>query len=216
MDPNFNAKLRNLMPLRLFEVTAARLISGCLISLLAGGGLVLTGCQNKTTTDTAETPTTAADTGEQSSAPGTTPDSAPQPDPAAPTAPPSPDSDTVTPAPETTTAVQPGPALPDTLTRQWEPASNVLFTFGPMTVTPSQVQWGSGQSSAYTVVSTEAGYLLRLESSPTFYETPNPYIKLMPETDESGGTTSIDVAFYESKAQAESNEYIMYGSYFVE
>jgi hypothetical protein len=109
----------------------------------------------------------------------------------------------------------PAAQLPDTLVKQWEPVSNVLVAFGTMTVTPSEVTWSSGQSSPYTLVSTEGGFLLKLETSPKFYDTPNPFIKLIPETNETGAVTSIEVAFYDSEAQLQKDEYIMYGSYFV-
>lgn len=118
-------------------------------------------------------------------------------------------------APDTTPAAR-AATLPDTLIHEWQPLSNVLLTFGTMTVTPDQVQWSSGQASPYTLLSREDGYLLRLESSPSFYDTQNQYIKLIPETDASGATTSIEVAFYTGEAQLQSDEYIMYGSYFAE
>jgi hypothetical protein len=127
---------------------------------------------------------------------------------------PTPTPDGVTQAP---TATPPTPAmtLPDHLVQQWEPTSNVLTTFGPMTVTAGQVEWGSGQRSAYTLISADDGFLLRLEANPKFYDTPNPYIKLIPKTDPAGGVTAVEVAFYESEAQMQKDEYIMYGSYFV-
>ncbi len=146
----------------------------------------------------------------------TAPNSATQPEPA------------VSPAPVPTTAPAPaapapptapstsGTALPDTLVKQWQPLSNVLTSFGPMTVTPTEVQWGNGQSSPYTVVSTDGGYLLSLAADPKLYDTVTPFIKLMPKTDDTGATTSMDVAFFDSEAKMQSNDYIMYGSYFVE
>lgn len=85
-----------------------------------------------------------------------------------------------------------------------------------MTVTPDQVQWNSGQASPYTLVSTEGGYLLRLESSPSFYDTQNQYIKLIPKADTSGAATSIEIAFYPGETQLQSDEYVMYGSYVAE
>jgi hypothetical protein len=217
MDPKPNIKLRNTMPFRFFEASTTRLIWGCLIVLLSSGGLVLAGCQNQTRTDPSP-PAAAPDVPPEEDVSGQASNSAQAPgrDSPADTTNGTPSPETVTPAPETTAVAQADSTLPDTLIRQWEPASNVLFTFGSMVITADQVQWGSGQSSPYTVVNTEGGYLLRLESSPSFYETSNPYIKLIPETDESGGITSIDVAFYESSSKAESNDYIMYGSYFVE
>ncbi|HIK46728.1 MAG TPA: hypothetical protein IGR64_17915 [Leptolyngbyaceae cyanobacterium M65_K2018_010] len=115
----------------------------------------------------------------------------------------------------TTTRPSQGPTLPANLVKRWEPLSNVLLAFGPMTITTGEVQWGSGQSSPYTLVSSEGGFLLKLESVPQFYDTPNPYIKLIPKTNEAGTVTTVEVAFYESEAQMKKDEYIMYGSYFV-
>jgi glucose/arabinose dehydrogenase len=117
-------------------------------------------------------------------------------------------------APSTTAPGQSEP-LPDTLVNQWEPMSNVLLAFGPMTVTAGDITWGSGQRSAYTLISTEGGFLLKLEANPSFYDTINPYVKLIPKTDETGAVTTVEVAFYEGEAQAQRDEYIMYGSYFV-
>ncbi|PSN79091.1 hypothetical protein C8B47_13480, partial [filamentous cyanobacterium CCP4] len=118
-------------------------------------------------------------------------------------------------SPDTTPSAS-AAALPDTLIHEWQPLSNVLLAFGTMTVTPDQVQWSSGQSSPYTLVGTEGGYLLRLESSPSFYDTQNEYIKLIPKADTSGAATSIEIAFYPSETQLQSDEYIMYGSYVAE
>lgn len=136
------------------------------------------------------------------------------PSPEAPTAPdPSPDPPAVeAPRPAPT---EPEAPLPDNLVQQWEPLSNVLLTFGPMTVTPDQVQWGSGQTSDYTVISADDGYVLALTDIPNFYDTPNPYIRLIPKTSEMGETTAVEVAFYESEASLKAGEYIMYGSYFL-
>jgi hypothetical protein len=205
---------------RFVAMAAFPLLRGYLVALLVGGGILLGGCRQDNTSAIPETSTAPADPVETPSAPATeapqaavsTP-SAPQPPAVAP--------EPVAPEPvaqaPTNTGTSPTAAtLPDDLNRQWEPASNVLFTFGAMTITPAQVQWSSGQSSAYRVVSTDGGYLLQLESSPVLYETPNPYIKLIPKPSEGGATTSMDVAFYESDAQAQSDDYIMYGSYFVE
>ncbi|MBE9159184.1 hypothetical protein IQ265_20430 [Nodosilinea sp. LEGE 06152] len=121
-----------------------------------------------------------------------------------------------TPAAPDTTPSASAATLPDTLIHQWQPLSNVLLAFGTMTVTPNQVQWSSGQSSPYTLIGTEGGYLLRLESSPSFYDTQNQYIKLIPKADTSGAATSIEIAFYSSDTQLQSDEYIMYGSYVAE
>jgi hypothetical protein len=85
-----------------------------------------------------------------------------------------------------------------------------------MTLTPDQVQWGSGQASPYTLVSTEGGYLLKLTANPGFYDAPTAYIKLMPKADANGAATSMDVAFYADEAKLQIDEYVMYGGYFVE
>ncbi len=126
-------------------------------------------------------------------------------------APPTPSTEPVPPTNTPTAAT-----LPNTLINDWQPLSNVLLAFGSMTVTPDQVQWGSGQISSYRLVSTEGGYLLELEARPSFYETQNQYIKLIPKTDTSGAADSIEVAFYTDASQLENDEYIMYGSYFEE
>ena len=55
--------------------------------------------------------------------------------------------------------------------------------------------------------------MLQLEANPKFYDTPNAYLKLIPKTNEAGATTGVDVAFYESEAQVQTDEYVMYGSY---
>lgn len=103
--------------------------------------------------------------------------------------------------------------LPNSLLKAWEPASQVLYEFGEMTITADQVRWAKGQSSAYTVVSTDDGYLLNLTSAPSFFDTAHPYIRLEPQAD--GGTISeVEVAFYENEAAAKQDQYIMYGSYF--
>lgn len=109
----------------------------------------------------------------------------------------------------------PTATLPNALIREWQPLSNVLLAFGPMTVTPDQVRWSSGQVSPYTLISTEGGYLLELEASPSFYDTQNRYIKLIPKT-EANTAESIEVAFYTDATQLKSDEYIMYGGYFAE
>jgi hypothetical protein len=85
-----------------------------------------------------------------------------------------------------------------------------------MTLTPDQVQWGSGQTSPYTLVSTEGGYLLRLTANPGFYDAPTAYIKIIPKADANGAATSMDVAFYTDEAKLQIDEYVMYGSYFDE
>ena len=105
--------------------------------------------------------------------------------------------------------------LPAALVKQWEPMSNVLFAFGPMTITSGDITWGSGQTTPYTLISTEGGFLLKLEANPSFYDINHPYIKLIPKTDESGAITTVEVAFYEGEAQAQRDEYMMYGTYFV-
>jgi hypothetical protein len=77
----------------------------------------------------------------------------------------------------------------------------VLLAFGSMTLTPNQVRWGSGQASPYTLVSTEGGYLLRLEANPSFYDNQNQYIKLIPKAAANGIPESLDVAFYTDASQ---------------
>ncbi|MBD2428318.1 hypothetical protein [Phormidium sp. FACHB-1136] len=109
----------------------------------------------------------------------------------------------------------PSAPLPDALVKQWEPMSNVLLAFGPMTLTSGEITWGSGQTSPYTLISTEGGFLLKLEANPSFYDINHPYVKLIPNTDESGTITTVEVAFYEGEAQAQRDEYMMYGTYFV-
>jgi len=188
---------------------------GCLLPLLIGGGLFLTSCQGGADNNGAGDSTSPqADVTDESDTSSPAGDAAP--DATTPTEPTTTNPETTSDSSNAGLQAQSDAALPDTLIRQWEPASNVLFTFGPMTITPNEVQWESGQSSAYTVVSIDGGYLLELESSPSFYDTSNPFIKLIPRTDEAGNTTSLDIAFYESLDKASREEYIMYGSYFVE
>lgn len=137
----------------------------------------------------------------------------PTPPPPAEPSPTSPDPTSPDPTPQVPTS--PAPALPDALVQQWEPLSNVLLIFGPMTITSQDITWGSGQGSPYTLVSAEDGFLLRLEANPSFYDTLNPYLKLIPKADPSGTISTVEVAFFESEAHAQRNEYIMYGSYFL-
>ncbi|MGB3308196.1 MAG: hypothetical protein WBG32_17960 [Nodosilinea sp.] len=167
-----------------------------LLATMAGGAIA--GCR-PSTPPTAVTPSpTAPDPAKSASEPSAT-------------QPPS----VIAAAPDTTPSSS-AIALPNTLIHEWQPLSNVLLAFGTMTVTPDQVRWSSGQASPYTLVSTEGGYLLRLESSPSFYDTQNQYIKLIPKADTSGTATSIEIAFYPSEAQLQSDEYVMYGSYVAE
>ncbi len=188
---------------------------------LAGGLLLLTmtlvlgGCRSSAP-PTAESPVPTATT----PAPAVAPTAAPAPEPLATTAPEplaAQSNSTVAPtAPATAPAISIG-TLPDTFIKEWQPLSNVLVAFGPMTLTPDQVQWGSGQTSPYTLISTEGGYLLRLTANPGFYDAPTAYIKLMPKADANGAATSMDVAFYADDSQLlKQDEYIMYGSYFDE
>ena len=190
---------------------------------LAGGLLLLTvalvlgGCRSSA-------PPTAKSPAPTTTAPATAPAVAPTAAPAAqptPTTAPEPlaaqSNSTVAPtAPATAPAISIG-TLPDTFIKEWQPLSNVLVAFGPMTLTPDQVQWGSGQTSPYTLVSTEGGYLLRLTANPGFYDAPTAYIKIIPKADANGAATSMDVAFYTDDSQLlKQDEYIMYGSYFDE
>jgi len=105
------------------------------------------------------------------------------------------------------------PQLPAALITDWQPISKVLFSFGAMTVTPTEITWDSGQTSPYRVLNQEGGFLLQLEANPKFYDAPNAYLKLIPKTNEAGAITGVDVAFYESEAQVQTDEYVMYGSY---
>ena len=170
-------------------------------------GVMLVGCRsapppNQVTTPDAPTDAPTDPPADRPAEPAPTVDPPPNPAPETP----------VSQAPNTTVSSEP---LPDALIKAWEPMSNVLLAFGPMTVTAGDITWGSGQTSPYTLISTENGFLLKLEASPSFYDTANPYVKLIPQTDESGAVTSVEVAFYEGEAQAQRDEYIMYGSYFV-
>jgi glucose/arabinose dehydrogenase len=121
----------------------------------------------------------------------------------------------IEPTPATPTDT-PAATLPNALVAQWQPLSNVLLAFGSMNVTPDRVQWSSGQSSPYRLVSTEGGYLLELETRPSFYDTQNQFIKLIPKADTNGAADSIEVAFYPDASHLQRDEYIMYGSYFEE
>ncbi|MEB3251743.1 MAG: hypothetical protein VKO01_06370 [Cyanobacteriota bacterium] len=103
--------------------------------------------------------------------------------------------------------------LPAALMTDWQPLSKVLLSFGTMTLTPTEVKWGSGQTSPYTVLNQEGGFLLQLAANPKFYDTPSAYLKLIPKTNEAGAITGVDVAFYETEAQVQTDEYAMYGSY---
>ncbi len=135
--------------------------------------------------------------------------------PADPAAEPQPTQSPTSPAVTPTAPANTSAPLPNTLIKEWQPLSNVLLAFGPMTLTPEQVQWGSGQSSPYTLINTEGGYLLELAANPSFYDTQNRYIKLIPKTD-NNTADSIDVAFYPDVTQLQNDEYIMYGGYFAE
>ena len=106
--------------------------------------------------------------------------------------------------------------LPTTLMKEWQPLSKVLVAFGPMTISATQVQWGSGQTSAYSLVSIDGGYLLKLDDNPAFYDSPNQYIKLIPKPESPVASASIEVAFFTDKTQVDDDEYVMYGSYFAE
>lgn len=118
----------------------------------------------------------------------------------------------ISPAPEAAPNAASSP-LPNTLVKTWEPVSNVLYEFGPMTLTTNQITWSSGQSSQYTLISSDTGYLLQLDPVPSFFDTPNPFVKLIPKTDAAGVVEQIEVAFYENEQKAKSDEYIMFGTY---
>lgn len=194
----------------LFPKGFKQLLSPVLLAMVLLVGCRGGGVEDEETTSEAEptpqitlspTPTTTA-------APdvAATPTAAPQPAPK-----PTTEATEVPKAPSTAEA-----QLPNALLKTWEPVSNVLYEFGPMTITSDQVQWGKGQSSSYTVVSRDGGsYLLKLEAAPSFYDTPHPYIKLIPEMNAAGEMTGdMEVAFYENEAAAQQDQYIMYGSYF--
>jgi len=112
-------------------------------------------------------------------------------------------------APTTSQAAQ----LPDSLIQTWQPQSNVLLTFGAMTITATEVRWSSGQSSTYEVVASDGdGYLLQLTPAPAFYDTPHPYIRLRLRP--GNGAAEVEVAFYESEQEARQDAMLMLGSYF--
>ena len=131
---------------------------------------------------------------------------------------PAPPASTVSDAPEPSVqASQPtstaDASLPETLVKTWEPLSEVLYSFGPMTITPTEIRWDEGQTSSYEVVSVaEGSYLLKLSAVPSFYDTPNPYLKLTPEA----GSQEVEVYFYETETDANQDAYIMLGTYFAE
>lgn len=184
------------------------------LSLLLG--LMLVSCRTAPSPDpsTAPSPTDSSTNSPTDTATAPPTEPAPTVDPP-PTPSPSPSPDNpVEQTPNTTPPVQRDP-LPDALVKQWEPMSNVLLAFGPMTITSGEITWGSGQTSPYTLISTEDGFLLKLEANPQFYDTNHPFVKLIPKTDEAGTITTVEVAFYEGEAQAQRDEYMMYGSYFV-
>ena len=197
-----------------FKMGLSCLRSGILVLTL--GGLLLTGCQRggevADPDQSATVPEPSVDTRptpEPAPEPPTAGAEAPEPDQAPSTAP-----DTVATQPDNLPSVQ-AAALPETLVKTWEPLSNVLLTFGTMRITPNAVEWSSGQSSPYTVVSTDNGYLLKLESAPRFYDMAHPYLRLLPETDASGNVTDVEARFYENEAKATSGEAGMIGGYFV-
>lgn len=188
------------------------------VGLLLGTGL-LGGCRGQA--PTADTPEPVATPTPSAPIPTpTVPVPTPTPTPTDSPTPSEPITTAPTPAPTPPTAMAPNTAqntatLPNPFIKQWEPQSNVLLAFGAMTITPDQVKWTKGQSSPYTVISTDGGYLLKLEATPNFYDTPYSYIKLIPKTDANGGFNSIDVAFYENLDQTQRDEYVMFGGYFV-
>lgn len=192
-----------------------RVLLGCLVMSLA----MVTGCGSSPDTATSPpaptaSPETAVEATPESPAESPAPDQtqtiAPAPTPAITSAP-----NTTATAPKSAPAA--GEKLPNALMKDWEPESAVLFEFGQMTVMINKVEWNSGQSSPYTVISsTDGGYLLKLESPPSFFDIPHPYIKLIPKTDDSGAVTSIEVAFYDSEAAAQNDQYVMFGSYFTQ
>lgn len=138
------------------------------------------------------------------------------PTPAITTAPtPTPTPTPISPAPQAAPNAASSP-LPNTLVKTWEPVSNVLYEFGPMTLTANQITWSSGQSSQYTLISSDTGYLLKLEPVPSFFDTPHPFVKLIPKAGAAGAVDQVEVAFYENEQKAKSDEYIMFGTYEVQ
>ncbi|HEY9878093.1 MAG TPA: hypothetical protein V6D29_06535 [Leptolyngbyaceae cyanobacterium] len=178
--------------------------------LLVLGVITLAGCQNKTSQREANTDPTPIIT-----APQATPEVTPQ----SPSASQSSSSAAEKATPEASIAAAPSATtnsqLPEALVKQWEPLSNVLFEFGAMSITPSSITWNSGQTSSYSVVEHSDGYLLKLDAAPKFFDTTQPYIKLIPKQDETGAVREVEVAFYENQQKAESDEYIMFGTYTV-
>lgn len=172
--------------------------------------LTLSSCRNRSETvepGTAEVPADQVPADSQVATPGT----------ATPVAPDAPPGTAPNAAPTTAPSVTTGTgSLPATLVKEWEPLSNVLGEFGAMTISPDQITWDSGQSSQYALVSSDGGYLLKLEPVPVFFDTANPYIKLIPQAEPNGEITEVEVAFYESEEKAQSDEYIMFGTYFVQ
>lgn len=177
------------------------------LGLLAIGIVTLTGCQNRAAKEEADmatptpTLTKAPPTVSEPTTPATQTDAVDK----------APSEVPVAAAPNVTNSAQ----LPQALVKQWEPLSNVLFEFGAMSITPSAISWNSGQSSAYSVVDTSNGYLLKLDAAPQFFDTTHPYIKLIPQQGSSGSVSEVEVAFYEDQQKAESDEYIMFGTYVV-
>ncbi|PSN11472.1 hypothetical protein C7271_24585 [filamentous cyanobacterium CCP5] len=187
--------------------TVKQLSGGLLLPLLLT--VVVAGCRGGPTASSDPQPSPTAEVAPETAAPevGTAP-------PPTTTPVPSPDQGVDTPPPSEPAAVVAAAALPDTLLKSWEPASQVLYEFGAMTIAADQIRWAKGQSSAYSVISTDGGYLLHLTSAPKFFDTAHPYIKLLPQTDAEGTINEVEVAFYEDEAAAKQDQYIMFGSYF--
>lgn len=181
----------------------ARRFTTLSMGLLVVGILTVTGCQNKAAQEEADI--------------ATVPQTVSEPTPAAPPKtqfdPSAVDEQaSVAAAPNTTANTQ----IPQALVTQWEPLSNVLFEFGAMNISPDTITWNSGQTSSYTVVDTRDGYLLKLDAAPKFFDTNHPYIKLIPKQEAAGTVNEVEVAFYENQQKAESDEYIMFGTYTVQ
>ncbi|MBU6230227.1 MAG: hypothetical protein KGQ93_11085 [Cyanobacteria bacterium REEB459] len=197
----------------LFLASLGRWAAVCQPSItgwLVVGCVVLVGCGRSPSPSPPTAPTTSP---AATPPPAVAPAPTPTPPLSAPVTPPTPAApQSVT--PPSRPAAPAGARLPEALIKQWEPMSNVLVAFGPLTLKAEAIEWGGGQSTPYSLISQEDGWVLKLETAPKFYDTAYSYIKLIPKP--GGGTpTGVDVAFYENTAQLKSNQYTMYGSYFL-
>lgn len=100
----------------------------------------------------------------------------------------------------------------------WAPLSRVLDHFGGMNITESAIRWDNGPSSPYEVdFSDERGVMLHMTSDPppALYNTPYPYLLLHRREMKAkyGRPHEIDASFFESKADAEKENFSMWGVY---